>query len=203
MGSSVTVFIKHNIDTYIMGIDVPASALTSLNFFAIIVGGSAVAWCFARIKSNDDFIDMVKFSMGLILLTMSFLLLFIAAKMATIDGSSSSIWIIVSLFLLGASELFIDPLALSRITAIPDKNTGFIVATYSLFTGSLASFLAAKVAQLSSFDQEKVSAIMQAKAFESFFLTILSAALIISLVWILLAIYTGLKHKRSTSCQTI
>ena len=185
MGSSIVMFIERNVNTHMMGLTVPASVFSSINSFSILVGGAIVAWIFARMKNSTEFTEMLKFGLGLLLLMVSFVLFFLGAKMATVDGISSPIWVILGLFALGVAELFIDPLALSKITSIKSKNTGFIAAAYMLFTGSVASFLAAKLADFSSFsDGANQSLIAQATLYKNLFWNISIVALVIACLWL-------------------
>ncbi|APC96313.1 peptide MFS transporter [Francisella frigiditurris] len=153
MFTSVELFIERNVDTTLFGYDLPASVFVSINPLSIIIGGLFLAWVWKRFKAlDDDFGRMIKFVFGFILQLISFVILIFAAKEATILGKTSAIWVIISLFFLGLSELFIDPIALSEITGISDKqHSGFLSAVYFLFTGSIAGFIASRFAQMAAF----------------------------------------------------
>ena len=47
--------------------------------------------------------------------------------------------------LIGLSELFIDPVALSEITRHPDHAVGFLAGVYMLVTGAFANYAAAYI----------------------------------------------------------
>ncbi|BCD90078.1 hypothetical protein fh0823_02170 [Francisella halioticida] len=80
--TSVEVFIHRNVNTHLLGIDIPASIFTSMNTLSILFGGLVVAWMWKRVKSLDnDFGRMIKFSFGFIFQLLCFILFFIAAKM--------------------------------------------------------------------------------------------------------------------------
>ena len=84
---------------------------------------------------------MIKFSFGFIISVTVFCFIFIAAKNASIDRTTSALLVIIALAFLGVSELFIDPIALLEITSVKDKkDTGFLAASYMLFIGSVAEF---------------------------------------------------------------
>ena len=189
IGSSIPLFIERNIQKTLFGFYLPASVFVAFNSAAILVGGAVVAWVFSRMKSSPTQLkEMLKFSLGLLGLTLSFMLLFIGAKLATLDGLSSPIWVILALSMIGLSELFIDPLAMSQITKIDSKHTGFLAASYMLFTGSVANFLAAKVAQTSSFVEGggagQFSIMAQAKLYEQLFVHISLICLLTFILWL-------------------
>ncbi|MDE5014688.1 MFS transporter, partial [Francisella tularensis subsp. holarctica] len=81
-----------------------------------LFGGLMVAWICKRVKSlDDDFGRIIKFSFGFIFQLLCFVLFFIAAKNASVDGKTSALLVIIALAFLWVSELFIDPNALSEI----------------------------------------------------------------------------------------
>ena len=60
-GSSIVMFIARNVNTHMLGIEVPAAVFNSINPFAILIGGSVVAYLFSKMKQNNQFVDMIKF----------------------------------------------------------------------------------------------------------------------------------------------
>ncbi|AJI52980.1 amino acid/peptide transporter family protein [Francisella philomiragia] len=191
--TSVEIFIHRNVDTYLFGIDIPASTFTSMNSLSILFGGLILAWIWKRVKSlDDDFGRMIKFSFGFIFQLICFVLFFIAAKNASLDGTTSALLVIIALAFLGVSELFIDPIALSEITSIEDKKyTGFLAASYMLFTGSVAGFIGAKVADLAAFKgvSEDIDLVKQAHLFEGLFTHIIIILGVTILLWFVVAFF--------------
>ena len=187
-GSSIVTFIARNVNRNIFGVSIPASVFSAINPLAVLIGGVLVAFIFSKCKAQNRIIDMVKFFIGLLMLTLSFLLLYLGAKMASLSGHSSAVWVIIGLTVLGFAELFIDPLALSQITSMNSSNTGFIAASYMLFSGSVANYLAAKIADLSSSNMvanQVLSPIDQAKLYEHLFYNILIFTIFICAFWVL------------------
>lgn len=188
--TSVEIFIHRNVDTYFLGIDIPASTFTSMNSISILFGGLIVAWVWKKVKSlDDDFGKMIKFSLGFIFQLICFILFFIAAKNASVDGTTSVVLVLIALAFLGVSELFVDPIALSEITSIEDKkHTGFLAALYMLFTGSVAGFIGAKVADLAAFKKtSNIDLITQAHLFSNLFIHIIIILSVTILLWFLCA----------------
>ncbi|GAB4222167.1 MAG: oligopeptide:H+ symporter [Francisella sp.] len=193
MFTSIEVFIHRNVDTYFFGINIPASSFTSINSFSLFLGGLIVAWIWKKLKSLDnDFGRMIKFSFGFIFQLLCFTLFFQAAKDASIGGTTSALFVVIALVFLGISELFIDPIALSEVTSIRDKRyTGFLAAFYMLTTGSVAGFIGAHVANLSSFNDTMNNSdlVSQAVLFKDLFANIIFILMVLILLWYILAFF--------------
>lgn len=191
--TSVEIFIHRNVDTYLWGIDIPASTFTSMNSLSILFGGLILAWIWKKVKSlDDDFGRMIKFSFGFIFQLLCFILFFIAAKNASVDGTTSALLVIIALAFLGVSELFIDPIALSEITSVKDKkDTGFLAASYMLFTGSVAGFIGAKVADLAAFQgtPSNLDLVKQAQLFQGLFTNIMAILAVTIILWYIVALF--------------
>ena len=191
--TSVELFVERNVNTHILGFDIPSSSIASVNAFAIIVGGLFFAWLWKVYKGLDgDFGRMMKFSFGFVLQLLCFVMLILAAKEASIYGKASIIWVLFAIFMLGLSELFIDPIALSEITSIDSgHNTSFLAAIYMLFTGSIAGFIGAKVADMASFKNVSNHAdlITQAHLFDRLFTTIAIVIVGMIALWFIIALF--------------
>jgi POT family proton-dependent oligopeptide transporter len=190
--TSVELFVERNVNTNILGFHIPASSISSVNSFAIIVGGLFVAWLWKVYKGLDgDFGRMIKFMFGFILQLLCFVLLIVAAKEASIVGKAGIIWVIFGIFALGLSELFIDPIALSEITAIDSqRNTSFLAALYMLFTGSIAGFIGARVANMAAFKNvtAHTDLITQAALFEGLFMRIALVIIGMIILWLIISL---------------
>jgi POT family proton-dependent oligopeptide transporter len=184
-GSSITLFISRDINTTLMGLHWPASIFLSIDPIAVLSGGVLTVYLFSKLKGKSSRVmDMVKFSLGLILLTLSFMLLFIGAKISATSGSNASaIWPILALFMLGLSELFIDPIAMAQVTKMNTGYVGTLAAIYMLITGSVANFLAAKLAAVYAGGAVGISHVGQAQLYESLFWQIFVMAGVVIVCW--------------------
>ena len=135
---------------------------------------------------------MIKFMFGFVLQLLCFVMLILAAKEASIFGKASMVWVVFGIFMLGLSELFIDPIALSEITSIDsDHNTSFLAAIYMLFTGSIAGFIGAKVADMASFKNvsNHTDLITQAHLFDRLFTHIALVIVGMIVLWFMIALF--------------
>ena len=191
--TSVELFVERNVHTHILGFVLPSSSIASVNAFAIIVGGLFFAWLWKVYKGLDgDFGRMMKFVFGFVLQLLCFVILILAAKEASLYGKASIIWVLFAIFMLGLSELFIDPIALSEITSIDsDHNTSFLAAVYMLFTGSIAGFIGARVADMASFKNASnhTDLITQANLFEGLFTHIALVIVGMVVLWLIISLF--------------
>jgi POT family proton-dependent oligopeptide transporter len=191
--TSVEIFIERNIHSHVLGYKFPASMIVSVNNAAVIVGGLFFAWVWKVYKRLDgDFGRMMKFLFGFVLQLLCFVMLILAAKEASIYGKTSIVWVIFAIFMLGLSELFIDPIALSEITSIDSNhNTSFLAAIYMLFTGSIAGFIGARVANMASFKNvsEHADLVTQANLFQGLFTYIALVIVGMIVLWFIIALF--------------
>ena len=191
--TSVEIFIERNIHSHVLGYKFPASMIVSVNNAAVIVGGLFFALVLKVYKRLDgDFGRMMKFLFGFVLQLLCFVMLILAAKEASIYGKTSIVWVIFAIFMLWLSELFIDPIALSEITSIDSShNTSFLAAIYMLFTGSIAGFIGARVANMASFKNvsEHADLVTQANLFQGLFTYIALVIVGMIVLWFIIALF--------------
>lgn len=147
--SSIVLFISRFVDRSLGHFEVPAASFQSINPMMVLTIGTLVALLWRALgKRNIVLSPISKLTMGLLLLTVGFYVIAVAAQLAV--AHRVMIWLpILCLILNGASEIFVDPVLLSSITAAaPAQSEGRLVAIYYLLTGAIANYLAAEVANL-------------------------------------------------------
>lgn len=151
-GSSISLFIERNINTNVGGFTIPTAFFQSINPVAVIVGGAAVAWLWKVLDAKSISVrTLTKLNIGLLLLTAGFSLITLSSKLAMASGETTFVWLMTGLLCIGVAELFIDPVALAAITRLnPQGATGTLAGIYMLAGGSVANYLAADIAQLTS-----------------------------------------------------
>ncbi len=159
-GSSISLFVERNVIREFDGFIIPAAAFQSINPFAILIGGVIMSqvW-YWLLKAGVHFRALVKITFGLLFLTFGFFMIMLGAKIAAAnDGHVSMLWVMVGLIMIGFAELFVDPVALAEITRLnPGGSVGFLAGLYMLITGSIANYLAAEIATLTSVDAAKTA----------------------------------------------
>ncbi|MFA1240923.1 dipeptide permease DtpD [Serratia odorifera] len=147
-GSSISLFIDHFVDRRWLSWQVPTALFQSVNAFAVMLGGVALAWLMsAEGEGNRTLRIWCKFAFGLLLIGVGFMLMALNARLGHINGQASMGLMIAGLAMMGFAELFIDPVAMAQITRlnIPGA-TGVLTGIYMLATGSVANYLAGIIA---------------------------------------------------------
>ena len=198
--TAIEVFIDRNVDLYIGKLYIPASVLICINPFTVMLLGIIIAFVWQKNKVSSNLKQMVRFSLGFIIQFISFICLSFAAYLATLTGKASIEWVVASIALLGAAELFINPIALSNITkAGGAKYAGFMAALYTLYTSSIAELSSARLAQLTSEqDIEKIHDLKtQAGLFMKLFGQVSLALLMIIIIWLTITLIIKVRSRKN------
>ncbi len=144
-GLSIALFADRLTDNEVMGWTIPSSWYQSLNPLFVIIFAPVAAALWTRLGSRQPSTPM-KFILGLLLLSSSFLLMVPAAYL-TATGRISPAWL-VGLFLLQTlGELLLSPVGLSAMTRLaPARMVGLILGVWFLaaaFGNKLAGVLGA------------------------------------------------------------
>jgi POT family proton-dependent oligopeptide transporter len=148
-GSSMNLFAKRLTNRLILGWEVPATWLQSINPIFIILLAPLFGWLWIALGPREPSIP-VKFALGLILLGAGFLVL---AWASTYVGASqgeshqvSPVWLIVTYLLHTLGELCLSPVGLSSMTKLsPPKLVGQIMGIWFMAT-SFGNLMAGLVA---------------------------------------------------------
>lgn len=160
-GSSISLFIDHFVDRRWLSWTVPTALFQSVNAFAVMFGGVALAWLASGNGSGERTLRIwLKFAFGLLLIGVGFMLMALNARLGQINGHASMGLMIAGLSVMGFAELFIDPVAMAQITRlnIPGA-TGVLTGIYMLATGSVANYLAGIIANQTAEDRVSGAAI--------------------------------------------
>lgn len=150
-GGMMNVFTERNVNREILGFVVPTSAFQSVEPFFIILFGPVYAYLGKRFNPNAH-TYAVKFAIGLLVMSSSFLLLVLAILLTSKDGFISSWWINLSYLLQALGELFIGPIGLAMISVVaPKRMIGFFMGVWVL-SSAFANYLAASFGALISGD---------------------------------------------------
>lgn len=146
--SSISLFIQHFVDRTVGNYTIPAGMFQSINPTIILIFGTAMAWVWRYLSRRQlNPLPISKLNVAMIFLMIGFYLIAQGAKVAEVGSLASMMYPIAGLVIVGAAEIFVDPVLLSTITeAAPKNSEGQLVALYYLATGAIANYLAGKVA---------------------------------------------------------
>jgi POT family proton-dependent oligopeptide transporter len=138
--TSLMLFADRNMDHHLLGLPFDAEATQFCNPFFIILLSPTLSKIWLRLDNyglNPS--TQMKFFLGIIFMTLGFLLLAVGAKYFGVNGVTSS-WILTgSYFLQTIGELLISPIGLAMITVLcPKKLIGMMMGVW--FFSQAASF---------------------------------------------------------------
>jgi POT family proton-dependent oligopeptide transporter len=125
-GTSLNLFARDLTDRVILGWEMPASYLQSVNALMIIIGAPifGAIWVWLERRNANPSIPM-KAGLGLMGLAAGFFVLAWGAANATSDNLVSPSWLVVTYFLHTVGELCLSPIGLSAITKLsPQRRVG-------------------------------------------------------------------------------
>lgn len=151
-GSSISLYIDRFVNRDIFGYEVPTAMFQSVNGFAVMLCGVALAWLIKEgVSGNRTVRIWGKFALGLGLMSAGFCILTLSARWSAAYGHSSMPLMVLGMAVMGFAELFIDPVAMSQITRIEIPGvTGVLTGIYMLLSGAIANYLAGVIADRTS-----------------------------------------------------
>jgi proton-dependent oligopeptide transporter, POT family len=146
-GSSLNLFARELTDRTMGGWEMPASFLQSINSLLIIGFAPVFAWLWVWLnKRGNEPSSPAKFSLGLVLLGMGFLVM-VAASLAAAGGHKvSPMWLVLTYLLHTFGELSLSPVGLSTVTKLsPQRTVGQMMGVWFM-SMSLGNLIAGRVA---------------------------------------------------------
>lgn len=147
--TSLMLYADRNMSKQLLGFTIDAEFTQFFNPFFIVVLSPVLSrlWIWLdRKKSNPS--TPMKFSMGVLLMSMGFFALGIGGQYFSSMGETSPWWLIMSYFLQTIGELFLSPIGLAMITTLSPKHlVGMMMGVWFLtqsaafaIGGGLATF---------------------------------------------------------------
>ena len=151
MQTSINFYAINNTMHTIFGIPIAPETFQALNPVWIVIMSPVLAYYYT--KSNNTRYGLTiyhKFTVGMVLLSFSFLTLYCSKFFASDAGIISSNWLVLSYFLQSTGELLISALGLAMVAQlVPLRFTGFVIGLWWVFM-AFASLLGGYVASLTS-----------------------------------------------------
>lgn len=138
-GGLMNLYARDSVNRVVLGFEIPTSWFQSLHALYVVIIGAPMAWLWLRWgKMGKESSAIFKMAVGMIVMSISFLLLMGAVYDASINmlGKAPIYWLLFSYFLHVVAELSISPVALSFITKLaPVKYASLMMGTYFAVTG--------------------------------------------------------------------
>jgi proton-dependent oligopeptide transporter, POT family len=141
-GSSLTLFADRATRLTVLGFEYPSSLFQSVEPLFVILFSPVFAWMWIRMGRMEPS-SPAKFTMGLVLLAFSFLLIVPAARMFEATAIRvSPAWLIGLYFLQAMGELALSPVGLSMVTKLsPARLVGFMMGVW-FFATAMGNYVA-------------------------------------------------------------
>jgi proton-dependent oligopeptide transporter, POT family len=144
-GSTLNLFADRSTRNELFGVGFPSSWFQSLNPLFIITLAPMFAWLWVRMGTRQPS-SPVKFSIGLIVVGLGFLILVPAALAASAGALVSPLWLSGAYLVQTLAELCLSPVGLSSMTKLaPRRIVGSMMGVWFLGS-SVGNFMAAQMA---------------------------------------------------------
>lgn len=173
LGSLIALFAERNVNNSILGMQIPSVVSQSMNPLSIILfGGLAnILWLKMGDRSN-----LKRFGGGLVMMAVSFLVLYLGCLNASDEGLVNYSYLILSTFAMGIGELCVAPLMLSLYSLLaPKAMKGFFmgVLLLSMAFSNIAGILIAKFMSVPKLDHGIADAIVSLNIYQEGFFKIM------------------------------
>lgn len=139
----LTLFTERNVDRHIFGILLATQWIENINNFIPIICGPLLGILFIKLREREIKINIaLQFSLALMLIGFSYLLLPIGISYANLNGFSNASWVLSSYALLSIGDVLVGPIGYAMIGLLaPVQLRNMMMGTWMMF-GGITSLLA-------------------------------------------------------------
>jgi POT family proton-dependent oligopeptide transporter len=168
--TTLSLFAENNTARELLTISIPASYYQSVNSIFIILLAPLFAWLWVVLaRVNKEPTDVMKFSIGMALIAVSFVVMLPTLPAVAANAKSSGIFLILLYFFSTCSELCISPVGLSSMSKLAPKRLGGMVMGVWFLGTANGNYLAGRAAGFTS-----------ARGYSFLFYTLIIAALAVA-----------------------
>jgi POT family proton-dependent oligopeptide transporter len=152
-GSSLTFFAEERTRREFLGLTFLAPYFQSINPVAILVLAPVFAWLWGRLAARGrEPSTPAKFAFGLLLVSLGFAVMVMAARLSAAGVSVSPLWLVATYVLQTCGELCLSPVGLSMVTKLaPVRFASLMMGVWflsSVASNRLAGVLAGQVEKI-------------------------------------------------------
>jgi POT family proton-dependent oligopeptide transporter len=147
-GGLMNLFLLDDTNRVIGDFVVPTTWFQSLNPLLVIAGAPVLAWLWVELAKLGRSPQMpIKFVIGFVVLAFSYLFMIFAALelVASADGKSGMLWVVLWYFFLTLAELIVLPLYYSSLNTMAPKRYSAMIMGCGLLALSIGSWLASRI----------------------------------------------------------
>ena len=133
----LTLFIERNVDRHYLGILIAPQWVQGINTIVIILGAPILSALFNSLRARGFQITIpLQFSLALIIIGISFLVLTIGIHFSDVHGLININWIFISYILQSSGELLISPIGYAMVGELaPVHLQGVMMGTWLMIIG--------------------------------------------------------------------
>lgn len=135
--SFLSVFVQNNVDTHLLGINIPAASYFAFDGVFVILVGLVLSrvWFYLNVKGRNPSLS-VKFALSLIIIGIGFAFIAIATKLNGNEHLLPSYYIVIGYAIFSTGELMVGPLGISMVGSLaPGGLEGLMMGFWQLCTG--------------------------------------------------------------------
>jgi POT family proton-dependent oligopeptide transporter len=146
-GSTLTLFADRSTDNRVLGHPYPSSWFQSLNSLFVILLAPLFAWVWIRLGKREPS-SPAKFSLGLVLVGLGFVVVGIAALRTASGALVSPAWLTATYFLHTCGELSLSPVGLSAMTKLAPARVASLMMGVWFLSDAVGNYMGGRVASV-------------------------------------------------------
>lgn len=196
MPTSLNLFAVRNVQSNIFGFAMAPAAYQALNPLWIILASPILAFIYDELgKRNKDLTLPTKFTLGMFLCSIGFLILSLSINFSNQQGIVSAYWLIASYGFQSIGELLVSGLGCAMIAKLcPPKLMGFMMGVWFMSTAA-AMVLGGYVASIATIPENITNPLTSLEIYTDFFYKVGIVTIVIT---VLMAIITPFLNKLCT-----
>jgi POT family proton-dependent oligopeptide transporter len=190
---ALMVFIDKSVDLVVFGVKIAPQWLANVNTLAIVLGGPVFSWAIKALREKGFIVsDYTLFTIAMILMGSSFLILPIGMKLTSIKMMHMG-WIATSFFLQSIGELCLAPVGYSLVgKLIPSEHQSKLMGIWMMMFG-ISAVASAYFSQLMMINS--TNAVFSNDSFFYWFMVLGTSAIIAALLVYLFSLVITKKVK--------
>ena len=149
-GGLMTLYTDTKVDRVVFGHTVPTTWFQSINPMFIVLLGPLFSMLWVRLaKANKEPSTPAKLGIGLLLLSLGFVLMIGASRQTEHGGQAAILWVVGAYFLHTVGELCLSPVGLSAVNKLAPARFASLMMGVWLLSSFVANYLAGLIGSYS------------------------------------------------------
>jgi POT family proton-dependent oligopeptide transporter len=145
-GGLMNLYTDEKVNRFVFGWEIPTTWFQSVNPAFIMLLGPIFAAMWTRLgKEGKDPSIPVKMGLGLLLLSLGFVLMLGASRQSAAEGKAALMWVVGAYFLHTMGELCLSPVGLSMVTKLAPKRLASLLMGAWFLSNAIANKLAGAI----------------------------------------------------------